>query len=181
MCIDYSEFVYYDETSPSCLRWRVDTKSGRGYAKILTKAGDVVGTKESKGYWHCQINKTRLYNHKIIWILCGNSKANVIDHINGDTSDNRISNLREVSRTENMQNLKKYCINKSGVTGVHFSSTDNRWRAEWRKLNGKNTSKSFSVKLYGYEEAFRLACEYRVEVIKELNLQGANYTERHGK
>lgn len=179
MYIDYSVFVYYDETSPSCLRWKVDIRSGRGYTKVLTKAGDVAGTKED-GYWHCQINKTRVYNHRVVWLLHGNTDG-TIDHINGDRFDNRICNLRVATHSENMQNLKKYNTNISGVTGVHFSKTDNRWRAEWRKLNGKNTSKSFSVTKYGYEEAFKLACEYREKMIKELNEQGAGYTERHGK
>lgn len=180
MCIDYSEYVFYDETSPSCLRWKVDVKSGRGYTKIIIKAGDVVGTKE-KGYWHCQINNRRIYNHKVVWLLHHSSDTNaIIDHINGDKFDNRISNLRSVDKHTNMRNLKKFCTNKSGVTGVNFSKTDNRWRAEWRDLDGRNTSKSFSVKKYGYEEAFKLACEYRQKMIDELNLQNAGYTSRHG-
>lgn len=178
MCIDYSQFVYYDETSPSCLRWKVDIKSGRGYTKILVKAGDVAGTKE-KGYWHCQISKKRVYNHRVIWVLHGNNETS-IDHINGDTFDNRINNLREANHQQNMQNLKKFITNKSGVTGVNFSATDKRWRAEWRNKDGKNTSKSFSVKKFGYEKAFELACEYREQMIEKLNKEGADYTERHG-
>ena len=37
------------------------------------------------------------------------------------------------------------------------------------------------LKKYGKEEAFRLAVEWRAARIKELNNQGAGYTERHGK
>lgn len=179
MCIDYSQFVYYDETSPSGLRWKVDVRSGRGYTKILIKAGDVAGTKED-GYWHCQISKKRVYNHRVIWVLHGNTDT-TIDHINGDRFDNRITNLRAASKKENMQNLKKFSTNTSGVTGVNYSATDNRWRAEWRKTDGNNTSKSFSVVKYGYDKAFELACEFRAKMIEELNFQGASYTERHGK
>jgi hypothetical protein len=53
--------------------------------------------------------------------------------------------------------------------------------AQWYDLSGKKHSKSFSISKYGYEEAFRLACEARVEAIRLLNEQGAGYTEYHGK
>lgn len=43
-----------------------------------------------------------------------------IDHINGDRSDNRLANLRDVSATVNAQNQRKaYANNRAGLLGAH--------------------------------------------------------------
>ena len=47
-------------------------------------------------------------------------------------------------------------------------------------LDGKKKTKAFSPFVYGYEQAFKLACEWREKMIAEFNEQGAGYTERHG-
>lgn len=62
----------------------------------------------------------------------------VVDHINHDTLDNRKSNLRVCTHSENMRNMKKPVRNTSGVKGVYFDKSANRWRAEI-KVNGKKT------------------------------------------
>ena len=66
----------------------------------------------------------------------------------------------------------------TSVTGVLKEGAC--FRATWRE-NDKPKSKRFSINRLGHEEAFRLACEYREQKIRELNEQGAGYTERHGK
>lgn len=57
------------------------------------------------------------------------TKHEHVDHINGDTLDNRKSNLRNVDRSENQRNMSKSRANKSGVTGVFWSNRDKRWVA----------------------------------------------------
>lgn len=106
-----------------------------------------------------------------------------IDHINGDTLDNRICNLRIVDNRTNCWNQAKRKTNKSGVTGVHL--TDNGrgrlyWVAAWMEDN-RRRGKMFSVDKYGNDESFRLACEYRAEVVERLKSSGINISERHGK
>lgn len=59
-----------------------------------------------------------------------------IDHINRNKTDNRIANLRSVSRSVNQQNNGLRADNKSGFVGVHWLSTKSRWRAVIT-LNGK--------------------------------------------
>ena len=48
------------------------------------------------------------------------------------------------------------------------------------KVDDQSYSRCFTISKYGEQEAFRLAYEWREQKIKELNEQGAGYTERHG-
>ena len=124
--------------------------------------------------------------NRIIWQLFNGKIPDgfVVDHIDGNSLNNKIENLRIVTKEKNARNLKKRQDNKSGVTGVRFH-TDKRcratyWKARFHDLDGKHICKYFSVEKIGNDEAFRLACEWRAEQIRLLNEQGAGYTERHG-
>lgn len=50
-----------------------------------------------------------------------------IDHINGDTRDNRIANLRDVEPIINKRNRKLPCTNSSGVPGVRWEAKNRSW------------------------------------------------------
>lgn len=58
-------------------------------------------------------------------LIMKKQKGMDIDHLNRNTKDNRLENLRVVTHAENMFNRKRQINNKSGVTGVYFS--ENRW------------------------------------------------------
>jgi len=58
-----------------------------------------------------------------------------IDHINGIKDDNRINNLRDVTRSQNHQNRKLAKHNTSGVIGVYWRSDTNKWAAQ---INSNN-------------------------------------------
>lgn len=63
--------------------------------------------------------------HRVAWaIFHGLWPCGEIDHIDGNPANNKITNLREVSRRENMRNTKVRTDNTSGVTGVRAG----RWR-----------------------------------------------------
>ena len=55
---------------------------------------------------------------------------NSIDHINGVKTDNRISNLRDVSAKENQRNRPLSCLNTSGYTGITWLVGAQKWRAQ---------------------------------------------------
>lgn len=98
--------------------------------------GSVVGHKIN-GYLRVKIYGMQLYVHRIAWLITHNDWPNgVIDHINGDRSDNRISNLRAVTNTQNSWNSKMRKNNSSGVKGVTFNSAANKWVGRIR-VDGK--------------------------------------------
>lgn len=178
--VDWESVVYYDETSPSCLRWKIDI-----YSKLKKNisAGDPAGNKRVRGEYRLEYDYSKYYCHRIIWLLFNRDsfdKTKVIDHVDGDPSNNKISNLRLVTHLVNGQNQRMAKNNTSGVTGV-CNTRGVYWTALWRDhYLDKMHTKSFNILKLGNDTAFKLAVEYRKKMIDELNSSGQNYTERHG-
>jgi hypothetical protein len=97
----------------------------------LFEARNSRGWADKQGYLrfsHCQ-GRT-LAAHRIALVLSGQSVNKMqVDHINGDTKDNRLANLRLTSAAVNMRNAKRSRRNISGVTGVCWHRTARKWQA----------------------------------------------------
>lgn len=91
--------------------------------------GQVAGTKNTDGYIRVQINGKFYAAHKLIYLMWHGVYPDCIDHINGNRSDNRIENLREVTRSQNQWNRKTGKNNTSGIKGVVFDTNRNKWTA----------------------------------------------------
>ncbi len=91
-------------------------------------------------YRHGHVFGVKLKAHRVIWaIVHGAWPDGEIDHINGDTLDNRIVNLRLVSRGENCRNLAIPKNNTSGVIGVSWDQRKHRWLAQiWERGRPKH-------------------------------------------
>ena len=77
------------------------------------------------------------YAHRLAWLCTyGAWPKNHIDHIDQDSTNNRLINLRDVSHAENHKNQKLRNRNTSGVTGVYFHNKAQKWAAQI-KANGK--------------------------------------------
>lgn len=69
--------------------------------------------------------------HRVAWAIThGEWPTSDIDHINGVRDDNRICNLRAVTRSQNRRNSSMRSDNKSGITGVALDKKFNVWRAQ---------------------------------------------------
>jgi hypothetical protein len=92
--------------------------------------------------------------HRLAWFYVhGEFPKCELDHINGVRDDNRISNLRECSRAENMQNAGMFKTNTSGYTGVTWHKQRRKWAAQiWvnnkRMYLGLRESKEDAYALY---------------------------------
>lgn len=189
--INWHDWVYYDETSPTCLRWKVDIYCSRwehvkDKGVLNRRAGDVAGSIAKRNCYQVGIQGKVRKVHRVVYEMFKGDipKGMTIDHIDGDPLNNKILNLRAISQYTNTCNCKMSKNNTSGVTGVHLQDNKNGniyYVARWTELSGKEKSKAFSINKLGIMIAFRDAVIHRQKMIEELNSQGAGYTERHGK
>jgi hypothetical protein len=71
------------------------------------------------------------YAHRLAWRLhYGEWPASEIDHINGDSTDNRIENLRLADRAGNNQHRGKFQNNSSGEPNVSWDKKSGGWRVD---------------------------------------------------
>lgn len=187
--MDWSKWFYYDESSPTGLRWAVQRRGGVDYQLLVVDVGDVAGgIHGGRGYGEVKLDGKTYKTHRIIYELhFGKIPEGVdIDHIDGVRSNNYPTNLRLVGDKQNAQNRTMRYDNATGKTGVmrvrnkSKNCVLNYWMARWTDAEGKEGSKSFRIEKYGDDEAYILACRHRDEVIASLNQQGQFYTERHG-
>ena len=75
----------------------------------------------------------RYYSHRLAWFYVHGEWPTIIDHINGDATDNRLCNMRNTTISGNARNTKKSTKNTSGVTGVQYDTIRSKWRV--RVLN----------------------------------------------
>lgn len=105
--------------------------------------------------WNRPQLRGRLYMHRIITKLKGEDKIEP-DHIDGNGLNNRLANLRVVTRSINNFNKLPQSNNTSGTSGVIFRKDTRRWQARI-KLNGKTTYLGCFIKKSEAIEARRKA------------------------
>ena len=90
---------------------------------VLINPGERAGHISDDGYRRIYIDKSPHKEHRLAWMYVhGEPSKSILDHINGDRSDNRILNLREATRAINGQNRTVASrANKSGQLGVNMT------------------------------------------------------------
>ncbi|MEY9198643.1 hypothetical protein ABIA16_003759 [Sinorhizobium fredii] len=123
------ELFSYDPDT-GLLTWRA--------TKGKVKAGSFAGAIQANGYLRVQVDGLFYASHRLIWLMVyGEWPSNDIDHINGIRDDNRLANLREATRSQNLMNTRVRSDSSTGVKGVRVK----RGRYQARiKVNGKEIS-----------------------------------------
>jgi hypothetical protein len=155
-------YFEYNENSPSCLIWKNKYKTSK------IKVGDSAGYfNKSHGYYEISVEGNRYYVHRIIYIMHHGEIDNslVIDHIDKNRCNNKISNLRIVSKSDNVRNRTIIPNTKTNHVGVQFrvNAVGNEYYQASYTEDGKAKVKLFSVKKLGKEKALQSAIDYRKE------------------
>lgn len=115
------QLLEYDDRTGVFVR-----RSGRNEGCI---AGGLKGR-----YVNILINRKMYQAHRLAWLyVTGEWPENHIDHINGDKHDNRFTNLRAATHSENKRNCSKSKANTSGFKGVDWARSESKWRARIKK------------------------------------------------
>lgn len=103
------------------------------------KGLDHAGCINVQGYRQIGFKGVLYKAHRLAWFIYYNEQPpKVIDHINGDKTDNRIVNLRKCTYSQNNMNSKINSRNKSGTTGVSFNKNSGKWQSNIH-VGKKNT------------------------------------------
>ena len=90
------------------------------------------GSSKTGGYAQVQIDGQAYYQHRLAFLFMTGNYPSVVDHINGDRSDNRWSNLREVTAATNYRNRGPNRNSTTGVKGVTFDKARDKYVAQLR-------------------------------------------------
>ena len=168
--------VKYDQLSGS-MTWLTKAESVKDSTRWNARyAGEECGTIDDKGYrrilFRFEHGKPfRIRAHRLAWFIShGHMPSGEIDHINQDKLDNRISNLRDVTRVVNQRNGTWKSNNTSGVSGVCWHKQRNKWCAQ---AAGGGEKKSRYIGLFDtIQEAEAAVNSFRL---------GNGYTNNHGR
>ena len=104
------------------------------------------------GYLKVKLKGKSYPVHRIMWLLAyGEHPDRFVDHINGDRVDNRLCNLRLVTKAENAKNRLATKGSKSGLNGVTWRKDNLKWRAYIRWDNNLEH-------LGSYDDFFEAVC-----------------------
>lgn len=99
-----------------------------------SRAGDKSGGVHTHGYIKIRLKGRKRYAHRLAWLYVhGTWPTGYIDHIDGNTSNNRMSNLRVVTHAQNNINRRLRNDNTSGCKGVTWDSQHKKWRVQVRR------------------------------------------------
>lgn len=116
------ELLNYDQLT-GIFTWKL--------ARRGIKVGVPLGCSNGNGYLRITVDGRSHYAHRLAWIyVTDNAPLHQIDHINGNPSDNRFSNLREATPLQNQQNKRNAQVNsRTRLLGASWHEKAGKWQA----------------------------------------------------
>lgn len=101
-------------------------KENRARGKV--KAGNEAGCLSTRGYHRLMIEYKEYSTHRIIFLHQHGYLPKIVDHIDGNTLNNHIENLRESDSQSNQYNRRKSVNNSSGCKNVSWNEKSQKWQ-----------------------------------------------------
>ena len=120
MNIDRLRDAFDLDADTGMLRWKI--------AHQKVRVGQAAGSVNGNGYLQVQIDRQVLQVHRVVFALAYDWLPEMVDHVDGDPLNNRPSNLRAATRSENQRNRKTNANSAVGVKGVCWDSRSRKWR-----------------------------------------------------
>lgn len=105
---------------------KYDKKTGEFFSFAVNRNVGHVGT---KGYLFVNVKGKRYRAHRLAWFYVTGEWPDIVDHIDGNITNNKWKNLRQVNNQENQRNTKIHSHNTSGHMGVRWCKSTSKWRA----------------------------------------------------
>ena len=143
------ELLHYNAET-GLFHWAVKRNGSKGI-------DSPAGSPNQKGHINIGIDGVRYRAHRLAWLyVYGRWPEKELDHINRVKADNRIANLREVSRSQNVQNTLLRANNKSGQKGVCWKKEKGVWGASIA-VNGKQYHLGYYLSVEAASAAYKKA------------------------
>jgi hypothetical protein len=147
---ELSQYFYISETSESNLRWAIDRFNCSNTLKAQkdSKAGTFSGATG----WSVPFKGRYVKVHRVVWVLHNKTDLTdidlVINHIDGNPSNNKIENLELCTQRVNVLKKTKHPRNTTGYVGVRLDDKRGRlgYIAKIIDKNGKEIKKHFSIR-----------------------------------
>jgi hypothetical protein len=130
----------------------------RALGPLKRRAGRIAGSIDQQGYRRIFIAGKLRAAHRLVWLHAyGDWPRGDIDHIDGDRHNNRLCNLRDVSRAVNIQNQwRAKATNRTGFLGCSLHEKSGKFRASIR-INGRLKHLGIFESAESAHEAYRAA------------------------
>jgi hypothetical protein len=139
------------------------------------KSNTVGNISNSTGYIYIKIDYKLYSAHSLVFLyMLGKFSDGIIDHIDMNKLNNRFSNLRECSVSQNGFNAKCRRDNKLGIKGLAYVRANNQYQARIT-MNKRVYRKSYDVAKYGNDLAKNLAITWLEEQRKILHGEFTNH------
>ena len=120
------------EYSDGKLYWKKSTSN-------RVNVGSEAGSYQTGGYMAVKLLGKRIPVHKIVYLLHHGYIPEIVDHIDGNRSNNKIENLRICTKAENNINTSIRRHNTSGIKNVSWHKQTGKWRVIVRHKGKPNS------------------------------------------
>jgi hypothetical protein len=135
-----------------------------GIFNWIKRNGNIAGSRHNQGYTIITVNRQKYLAHRLAWFYVkGSFPSEFIDHINHICHDNRITNLRQATFSQNQHNRRLNVNNSSGFKGVYWNKSANKWQSQIQMSGIKKGLGLFTDKNEAHQAYCKAANKYHKE------------------